>query len=213
MPDPVYFSKVKLIDGTLAEVKDEVARSAIAGGVTFVGVTTTELTDGQTISSVTIGGSSRTLKNGDLVMYGSKEFIFASADGKVHEFGDTTGLGSLAFKNNATGSFTPAGTISKPNITVTPSNKTVKEIKTGGSVTNGTANTPTAVTLPTFAATLNGEILELSWTPGSVTPGTANTPTAVTLPTTQETTVLGSVSAALAGNPTFTGTAGTVTVS
>jgi len=51
------------------------------------------------------------------------------------------------------------------------------------------------------------------WAAGSVTPGTAGTPTAVTLPTTKNTSVLSAVSAELSGAPTFTGTAGTVTVS
>lgn len=230
MSDPVYFSKVKLLDGSYAEVKDAVARAAIGGATHFIGVTTTALSDGLTISSVSIGGESHTLVNGDLMLYGSKEFIFASADGKVHELGDTTGLGALAYKDSASGKFTPEGTVSKPDITVTPTTGTVKSMKTAGSVTNGTANTPTAVSVS--AGTANTPTA-VSVTPGSanvptavsVTPGSANTPTAVTLPTLAMsvdaneclniTWGAGSVTPGSAGTPTAVtvteGTAGTPT--
>ena len=265
MPDPKYFDRVKLLDGSYAEVCDAVARAAIVGSTHFIGVTTTALTDGQTISQVTIGDETVNLANGDLMLYNSKEFIWASADGKVHELGDLTGLGSLAYKNSATGSFTPQGSVSSPNITVTPTTATIAEFATAGSVTPGSANTPTvvsvtdgsanvptavsvtagtanvptAVTLPTLETTLNGTTLEfaltggvvtpgtagtptaVSVTPGtagtptavSVTPGVAGTPTAVTLPTSKDTSVMTGASAALASDPVFSGTAGTVTVS
>ncbi len=188
MPDTVkYFDKVKLLDGSYAEVKDSVARAAIGGATHFIGVTTTALTDGQTISSVTIGDESKTLSNGDLMLYGSKEFIFASADGKVHELGDTTGLKALAYKDNASATYTPAGTISKPNVTVTPTNITVKEIDAAGSVTAGTANTPTVVQVTNGTANVPTVVSVTEGSAGSpteveVTAGTANTPTAVTLP-------------------------------
>lgn len=239
MSDPIYFSRVKLLDGSYAEVKDAVARAAIGGATHFIGVTTTTLTDGQTISQVTIGEETVTLANGDLMLYGSKEFIFSSADGKVHELGDTTGLGALAYKSSASGSYTPAGSVSSPNITVTPSTTTVAGFKTAGSVSAGTpntptavsvsagtANTPTAVTLPTLATSVNGETLELSWSAGSVTPGVAGTPTSVsvtpgiagtptsvTLPTSEDVTVMTGASAALASDPVFSGQAATITVS
>lgn len=208
MADPIYFSRVKLLDGTYAEVKDTVARQAIAGGVHFMGVTTTALEDMQTISVVSIGGTDMQLSNGDIVIYNRGEFVFAESDGKVHELGDLTGLGALAMKNSATGSYTPAGTVSTPDIDVTPTSGTVKEIDNEGSVTAGTANVPTvvnvtpgtadvptavdvtpgtanvptAVTLPTLAMTMGAnETLEFVWTNGSVTPGTAGTPTAVSV--------------------------------
>ena len=89
----------------------------------------------------------------------------------------------------------------------------------------GTANVPTAVTLPTLTTTLNGTTLELGWSAGSVTEGSAGTPTvvsvtagqagtptAVTLPTTKETSVLTAVAAELHEAPTFSGTQATITV-
>ena len=186
MADPVYFSRVKLLDGTYAEVKDAVAREMIAGATHFIGVTTTPLTDNQTISSVTIGGSAHTLENGDLMLYNNKEFIFASSDGKVHELGDISGLKALAYKDSATGNYQPEGTVSKPDIDVTPTTATVKGIDAAGSVTAGSANVPTAVSVTPGSA---GTPTAVSVTPGTagtptavaVTAGTANTPTAVTV--------------------------------
>lgn len=199
MPETVYFSSVKLLDGTIAEVKDAVAREAIAGGVHFLGVTTTALADEQTISSVVIGGETKSLTNGDLLIYSKKEFVYASSDGKVHELGDLSSLGALAYKDTASATYTPAGSVSKPDIDVTVTPKTIAEIDSVGSVTAGTANVPTAVvvtagtadiptdvqvtngvaasmTLPSWGATVTGEQLEFSWSQGAFTP---NTPTAV----------------------------------
>ena len=229
MSDPVYFSRVKLLDGSYAEVKDAVARAAIVGSTHFIGVTTTALTDGQTISQVTIGEETVTLKNGDLMLYNSKEFIFASADGKVHELGDLTGLGSLAYKNDASGSYTPAGSVSKPDVDVTPTTTSVAAFSTAGSVTAGSANIPTAVSVTAGEANVPTAVTVQAGsantpTAVSVTPGSANTPTAVTLPTLTtslngETLELGwsagSVTPGSAGTPTAVsvtpGVAGTPT--
>lgn len=240
MADPVtkYFDKVQLLDGSIAEVRDSVAREAIAGGTHFLGITSTALIDGSTTNPITVNEETVTASNGDIVVSGNKEFIFATADNKWHELGDTTGLGALALKDSVSATYTPAGTISKPGVTVTPTPVTVKEIdaagevNTGtikeindaGSVTAGTANTPTAVVLPVLTTTLNGTTLEIGWTEGSVTPGVAGVPTAVTLPTTKNTTVvtsatmpttkntnvLSSVSAELDATPAFTGTQATI---
>ena len=230
MSDPVYFSRVKLLDGTYAEVKDTVARQAIAGGTHFRGVTTTTLTDMQTISSVTIAGETVSLINGDIVIYERGEFIYAESDGKVHELGDLTGLGALALKDSATGSYTPEGSVSKPDVDVTPTSATIAEFATAGSVTAGTANTPTAVSVtngtantPTAVSVTNGSAN--TPTAVEVTAGTANVPTAVTLPTLAITMAAnetlefawttGSVTAGTAGTPTAVsvtpGVAGTPT--
>ncbi len=188
MPDPRYFDKVKLLDGTYAEVCDSVARAAIAGGTHFIGVTSTALTDGATTNPITIGEDSVTAVNGDIVVSGNKEFIFATADNKWHELGDTTGLGALALKDSVSATYTPAGTVSKPDVDVTPTTASIAEFATAGSVTAGTANTPTAVSVtagtantPTVVSVTNGTA-DVP-TEVDVTPGTANTPTSVTLPT------------------------------
>lgn len=205
MPNNAYFDKVKLLDGSIAEVRDSVAREAIRGGTYFLGVTTTALTDGATATQIVIGEQTVDVANGNMVVYGNKEFVYATADNKWHELGDVTNLGAMALADTATAVYTPAGTVSAPDITVTPTTANIKELDVDGSVTAGTANVPTAVavtpgtantptvvevtpgtagvptavTLPTLQTTLNGDTLELSWTAGSVTPGTADVPTAV----------------------------------
>ena len=219
MADPVYFSKVKLLDGTVAEVYDEVAREAIKGGTHFIGVTTSTITDGSTTNPITIGGESVTAVNGDIVVSGNKEFIFATNDNKWHELGDTTGLGALALKDSVSAVYTPAGTVSKPDVTVTPTAVGIKEISADGSVTAGTikefsadgsVTNGTIKELSADGSVTGGSIYEMS-SEGSVVAGSANVPTAVTLPvltTTLNGTTLeiswaaGSVVAGTAGTPT-----------
>lgn len=90
MPDSVYFDHVQLIDGRYAEVCDSVARAAIRNGTFFLGITTTELTDGTATNPIMIAGESVTAKNGDITVYGRHEFVFASMDSKWHELGSPT---------------------------------------------------------------------------------------------------------------------------
>lgn len=103
------------------DIKDSTARAAIAGGVTFAGVTTTALTDGASTASISINGESVTAINGMMAVYGNKEFIYASSDSKWHEFGDVSTLGSLAFKDSASGTATNPTTDSIYKVTSTGS--------------------------------------------------------------------------------------------
>ena len=188
-------SKITLPSGTTYNLKDAKARediaaieAAIAGGVSFLGITTTALTDGATTNPITIGGQSVSAINGCIVIYGSKEFIWADADTSWHLLGSADEFGTLAFKNSASGSFTPHGSVSTPTITVTPSNATVNSITDVG-------------TLPTWSATVANENLTISWSQG-------------TLPTKgSDTTVVSGIQSATSSQPTFTGTGATVTVS
>lgn len=218
-------SQFTMPSGDILELKDKVAREAVAGGTFFKGVTTTALTDGATTTTITVGEQSVTVANGDIAVYGNKEFIYASADSKWHELGDVSMLGALAVKDSASGSYTPAGSVeasfsgtsisytpagsvSKPNVTVTPTNATIAEFASAGSVTAGSA---ASATMPTLTFTPDGstENLTISWTDGSFT---ANVPTAVTLPTSKETSVMTGASAELATTPEFTGTAADLAV-
>lgn len=188
-------SKITLPNGTTYNIKDaqarddiESIRQSISGGLSFLGETTTELSDGATTNPITINGSSITAKKGDLAVYGSKEFLFNGTSWV--EMGDLSLLGALAYKNNASGSFTPSGNISAPTISV----------DTAGTTT--TVNSITNVgTLPAFSATVSNEILTLTWDEG-------------TLPTKGENVTVKTGDASYtASAPTFSGTAGTVTVS
>ena len=188
-------SKITLPSGTTYNLKDAKARediaaieAAIAGGVTFLGITTTELTDGATTNPITIGGQSVSAINGCIVIYDTKEFIWADADTSWHLLGSADEFGTLAYKNSASGSFTPHGSVSTPTITVTPSNATVNSITDVG-------------TLPAWSATVANENLTISWSQG-------------TLPTKgSDTTVVSGIQSATSSQPTFTGTGETVTVS
>lgn len=91
-----YISKVK-IGSAYYSVKDTEARAMIEGlgsPTHFIGVTTTALTDGATTKNITISEETVAAAAGDIVVYGSKEFIFDGA--KWYLFGDLSDLGDLA---------------------------------------------------------------------------------------------------------------------
>lgn len=137
MPDTrQYFWKLTDTAGTTYYVKDEEARELISDlqkYSKYLGVTTTELEDGVTTSAtITIAGQSVTAKTGDIANYGSKEFIY---NGTVwQEFGDLSAIGALGYADTATGSGTPAGTISGTNVSYSPSSATVNSITAVGTL-------------------------------------------------------------------------------
>ena len=197
-------SVIKLPSGTSYNIKDAQARadietieSAISGGMHYIGVTTTALTDGASTNPITIGGQSVTAKSGDIAIYGSLEFIFSDTDSKWHEFGSTGSLKALAFKDSASGNYTPNGSISTPAITITPSTSSVRTLASTGELPE--------CTLPKFTATVASETLTLGWSAGSFDAGELPEMGAAV-------DVLTGVSAS-ASQPKFTGTAVTVTVS
>lgn len=100
-------SVITLPSGVQYDIKDAKAREDIAAlqsYTDYLGVTSTALTDGATTNPIVINEESVTAKKGNIVNYGSKEFIFNGT--AWQEFGDMSGLGSLAYKNSATGSTT-----------------------------------------------------------------------------------------------------------
>lgn len=140
-------SKITLPSGTTYDIKDQGARDlidALESYSSYLGVTTTALTDGATTNPITIGGQSITAKAGSIVNYGSKEFIFNGT--AWQEFGDLSALGALAYKDSASGSFTPAGTVSKPTFTGSSSNVTI----TATDNTSGNYQPKGTVSKPTF---------------------------------------------------------------
>lgn len=188
-------SKITLPSGTTYDIKDTQARSdiaaiqtAISGGVTFMGETTTALTDGSTASSIVINGNTVTAVKGYLVVYGNKEFVYDGT--KWIEMGDLSAFGSLAYANSASGSYTPAGSVSAPTISVS----------SAGSTT--TVNSITAVgTLPSLSTTVANEVLTIGFDAGTLPTKGANT------------TVKTGDASYTATAPTFSGTASTITVS
>ena len=168
-----FLSKIKLPNGVIYEIKDEVARATAAGGIFFRGVTTTVITDNATTSQYVIGSDTITASNGDFVIYGNKEFVYhvpANGTGTWHELGDNTVLGDLAYADTASGSFTPEGSVTAPTFTGSSSDLTitVTNSNSGQYKPAGTISTPTFTgTSTTFTGSFTPE--------GSVSVSTAGT--------------------------------------
>lgn len=165
---------------TTYDIKDAQARTDIAaiyelieGGVNFIGVVADppahQITDGDTTNPITVknGASTKsvTATAGDIVIQGSDEFIF---DGTAwRAFGNITGLKAFAFADTGSGSYTPAGTVSKPSFTGSSSTVTITAAASG----SGNYTPAGSVTQPTFTGTK----VQLD---GTVTPsGTVSQPT------------------------------------
>lgn len=131
MPDPIIMpeiSRVTLPSGNQYQLKDLTARELIAElqrNAVFLGVTTTQLTEGETDPDITIDGETVTARTGDWTITSDekKEFIYNGTFWQ--EFGDMSDLGSLAYKDTASGTYTPQGTISRPTLTGTQATITV----------------------------------------------------------------------------------------
>ena len=222
-------SQIKLPNGTTYNIKDANARErieALESFTTYLGVTTTALTDGATTNPITINGQSVTAQSGNIVLYGNQEFIF---DGTHwNQFGDLSSLGSLAYKNTASGSFTPSGTVSQPSFTgdtmnstgsFTPagsvklanSNKTAAvSAAESGAVTytpDGTVAAPTISVKTAGATTTVNSITAVGTLPNYTVSGEVLTLTQGTLPTKgKNQTVKTGDAAYQATAPEFTGT-------
>lgn len=196
MPNSVL-SQITLPSGTTYDLKDAQARSDIAtlqtvatGAMHYIGISSTEITDGG-VQNPTIDNEVKSVSSerpGAVVIYGEKEYVWSGS--KWQEFGSTGSLKALAFKENASGNFTPTGSVAAPTISVA----------TAGTTT--TVNSITEVgTLPTWSGTVSGETLTISWNAGTLPTKGANT------------TVKTGDAAYEATAPAFTGTQGSVTVS
>ena len=146
----------------------------------FLGVTTTELTNGATTNPILINNVSTTALEGDAVIYNGVDFVY---NGSIWQ-DIPTFLGALAYKNSASGTYTPAGSVSAPDITVIAPSVTVKETLNEGvqSSMSYDSNTKTLTYIPER------------------------------LPTYQNTSVMGPNISVTAGEPSFTGTQDTITV-
>lgn len=199
-------SKITLPSGSTYDLKDSKARqdietikTAVSGGVSFLGITTTVITDGSETSSIVVDGKTISAINGGMVIYGDDEFIWADSDSKWHRFGPAGTFRALAFKDSASGSYTPEGTVSQPTFTGSSSNVTI--IATDN--TNGNYQPKGTVSKPTFngsSSTFTGKFTPTGDV--TVTTGTTTNKTTTVSATTGEATYTpgGSVS-----QPTFTG--------
>lgn len=226
---------ITLPSGTTYAFADEVARQAAAGGIHLIGETSTAITDGaSTPTSITLVGESEahTMVANEAVFNGSKEYVWTGA--VWIEWGDLTGLGSLATKNSASGTYTPTGTVSTPAFSgseltstgdFTPEGTVAAptiSVATAGSTTSVTPF-GTAGSLPSLSMTVSNGNLTISFDQGALpTAGTAVTvktgdatysATAPAFTGTQGSVSVTGTPAGTISQPTFTGTQDTVTVS
>lgn len=227
-------SKITLPSGTTYDLKDAAARSSISSlestvntlnsSKIYIGESNTAITDGATIASISVTKDSTTSTitptAGQFVTYGKKEFVVGE-DGTWHEFGDASELGDLAYKDSASGKYTPAGTVSQPTFTGTQATISISNTAKGtvtvssADVTTGTTANYTpkgTVSKPSFTGTAGS--VSVSGTPsGSVTistgTGTTNyTPAgsvSVTPTVTVNTATVNSITA-VGTLPSWTGT-------
>lgn len=190
--------QITLPSGTTYDIVDQGARDLIeelSGYTAFLGVTTTALTDGSTTNPITIGGQSVTAVTGNIVTYGSKEFIFNGT--AWQEFGDLSALGDLAYADTASASYKPAGSVG-----LTTTAKTPTLTKSTGTSSDYTVKEVSSVSVGTTTATPTITISEGASGNGYQVKGTVSTPTITVTPST---TTVNSITA-VGTLPTFTAT-------
>ena len=159
--------QIKLPSGTTYDIVDQGARDlidALSNYTAYLGVTTTVLTDGSTTNPIVINGENVTAKAGSIATYQHAEFIFNGT--AWQEFGDLSALGALAYKDSASTSYTPAGTVTQPTFNGTEGNISAA-FTPAGTVTINTG-TGTANYTPAGNVTVNAPTVTLSTS--SITP-------------------------------------------
>ena len=162
-------SKITLPSGSTYNFKDAQARSdiaaiqtAVTGGVSFLGITSTELSDGASTATITINSESVSAINGGMVIYGDDEFVYSSYDSKWHRFGPAGTFKALAFKDNASATYTPAGTVTQPTFsgseltstgTASPSGSVSVSLSSANSTSSGAVSYISAIGTKEFSGT------------------------------------------------------------
>lgn len=162
MPNPLL-SQITSTDGTTYDLKDAEARADIATlkrAKGWIGITTTPLSDGDSTNPIEIDGDSVTAVAGNITAYQQDEFIF---NGSIWQaFGvQLDDLGALAYKDGASGNFTPAGSIAPTTDAIQPIDSVGSMptfTVTGETLVIGAGVVPTLGTAKTFmtGATFSG---------------------------------------------------------
>lgn len=144
-------SKITLPSGSVYDIKDAQARADIAaisgtlaGGVSLIGTTTTAITDQATTpTTISVNGTNTAVIKGNLVIYNKKEFLWDGT--KWQELGDLGAFKALAYKDTASATYTPAGSVSQPTFTGSSSSVTitVADSSSGNYQPKGTVSQPT----------------------------------------------------------------------
>lgn len=193
-----YISQITLPSGSTYEIKDAWARTqieALTGGsaIVFKGVSSTSLTDGGNENPTVDGQPVLVKATGELYFYDHQEFIYGD-DNKWHLLGSELGLlGALAYEDSASGTFTPAGTVSQPtftggsnNVTITASTNASGNYTPTGTISGGVFSASSLTSTGSFTpsgtvslsnanttATVSTVSGTATYTPG----GTVSTPT------------------------------------
>lgn len=135
MPD---IKQITLPTGTTYDLRDSRV-DTLEGFTRYLGVTTTELTDGATTNPIVINSESVTASSGDIVLYGNSEFIFDGTHWNA--FGDLSALGTLAYKNSVAVSTTATGTVSQPTFSGSETTSTGKFTPSGSNASSSVSGT------------------------------------------------------------------------
>lgn len=156
----VYLSKLTLpvnVSGTVSNVeytiKDAEARQLIEDighAIYWIGVTTSELSDGATTNPIQVNGESVTANLGGLASYDGSEYVW---NGSAWQELGKNNFGALAFKSSAEATYTPAGSVA-----ITQGTDTTAAIV--GVSANGT--------LPDAYFTVSGETATFNWSAGAL---------------------------------------------
>ena len=179
-----YMSKITLpvnINGEIVNVeftiKDAEARQMITdlgNALYWIGVTTTALSEGATTNPISVNGEDVTAKLGGLASYNGMEYAW---NGSAWQGMGPSNLGALAYKNSASGNYTPGGTvaISKGTDTtdtvtgVTANGTTPYFTQSGETVTFNPGSMPTLGSEKTFVTQRGDDTASFSGTPATVT--------------------------------------------
>ena len=182
-----YMSKITLpvdVNGTVTDVeftvKDQEARDLIAGmgsAITWIGVTTTAISDGDSTNPITINGAPVTAVGGNMTAYNGTEYVW-DADTNVWQAFGTGNLGTLAYQNSASATYTPQGSI---NVTlVNQGTTTVNSITDAGELAYFTVSGDTATFHPGTLPTKGTDTTVLTST-GTVSGGFTGTQATITV--------------------------------
>lgn len=193
-------SQITLPSGTTYDLKDADARTrlttvetriaGLASALYWIGVTSTQLTDGSTTNPITVNGSSVTANTGGVAQVSGTDEEYCW-DGSAWQLLGTntmpTGLGDLAYADTASASYTPAGSVSGTvsGTAVTVGSTTVNEVTDAGSMPGYSVNneilTITAGTIPSVSSKTVGASGSATVTQGTFSANLTGTAATITV--------------------------------
>lgn len=148
---PVNVSgEVQSVEYTIKDAEARELIEAIGHALYWIGVTTSELTDGATTNPIQVNSESVTAKLGGMASYDGSEFVW---NGSAWQELGKNNFGDLAFKSSASAEYTPAGSV---------------EITKGEDTTDTVTPFGTAGSLPSASWTVSGETASFSFDAGSL---------------------------------------------